>query len=676
MSTFTGTAGNDSLIGGAGADTLSGLLGNDTLSGGAGNDLMNGGDGNDLLTDGRVGFQDAVFVYPGLGRLAGDWTSQDVYPRLLGDSNGDGRSDIIAFGSYTVVLPGNADGTFGTYFQGSANYGTNGGWNSQNVYPRLIGDVNGDGRDDIVAFGGETYVAIAKSDGTFAPSMLASTNYGTTGGWNSQDRWTRLLGDVNGDGRDDIVAFGGDTYVALAKADGTFNTGILGLAGLGDNNGWNSQDKWPRLLADVNGDGKDDIVAFSDYTYVALARGDGTFAAPQLAYAGLGTVNGWNSLNTWQRAVGDVNGDGRADVLAFGTGCVYVIEGQSDGTFSPYYDAIYQFGPAQGWSSQNLQPRIVADVNGDGMDDIVGFADTGVYVALAARGTDTLSGDAGDDTLSGGGGADVLDGGTGTDTATYAGSAAGVQVDLAAGTGSGGDAQGDTLTGIENAEGGSGNDTLIGSGAANRLLGGAGNDTLSGAAGDDTLSGGTGGDLLAGGDGVDWAAYDASSTGVAVSLLAGTASGGEAAGDTLTGIENLRGSAFADTLTGDGGANALAGGAGNDLLRGGLGNDTLTGGAGNDLFRFDVADVPNGVQADVVTDFAIGQDRIDYRDWGYNVNGSNAETYEWWRVRGVQILDDGDDVLITAYGGAYTLRLVGVDHAAFMNTGEANFLFF
>ena len=59
-----------------------------------------------------------------------------------------------------------------------------------------------------------------------------------------------------------------------------------------------------------------------------------------------------------------------------------------------------------------------------------------------------------------------------------------------------------------------------------------------------------------------------------VNLGAGTASGGDAQGDTLSGIESLTGSAQADTLTGDSGDNMLDGGAGADVLTGGLGNDT------------------------------------------------------------------------------------------------------
>ncbi len=82
--------------------------------------------------------------------------------------------------------------------------------------------------------------------------------------------------------------------------------------------------------------------------------------------------------------------------------------------------------------------------------------------ARRRRGNDILLGGAGNDTLIGGGGADSLQGGAGVDTADYSGSAAPVTVNLTTGTGSGGDAQGDTLTGVDNLIGSFGDDSLTG----------------------------------------------------------------------------------------------------------------------------------------------------------------------------------------------------------------------
>src|SRR3954471_4414357 len=204
-----------------------------------------------------------------------------------------------------------------------------------------------------------------------------------------------------------------------------------------------------------------------------------------------------------------------------------------------------------------------------------------------------IVGNTGNNALAGLGGADALDGGGGTDTATYAASIAGVNVSLATGLGSGGDAEGDTLANIENLTGSGQNDTLEGNGGNNFLAGGSGNDTVS---------------------------YAHAGAAVTVNLAQTTAQNTIGAGtDTLTGFENLTGSVFDDTLTGNSVANVLIGGLGNDTisasggsdrLDGGGGNDTLTGGTAADIFVY-----ASGGGADIVTDFSHGQgDRIDVTD--------------------------------------------------------------
>ena len=110
------------------------------------------------------------------------------------------------------------------------------------------------------------------------------------------------------------------------------------------------------------------------------------------------------------------------------------------------------------------------------------------------------------------------------------------------------------------------------------LWGGKSNDTLHGGAGHDYLEGGAGADALDGGEGGgDRAGYELSDAGVTVNFATGTAAGGHAEGDTLTNIENLRGSDHADTLTAGRASSFLYGGAGNDVLDGRYGDDELNG---------------------------------------------------------------------------------------------------
>ncbi|MFZ2949580.1 MAG: Ig-like domain-containing protein, partial [Desulfuromonadaceae bacterium] len=124
------------------------------------------------------------------------------------------------------------------------------------------------------------------------------------------------------------------------------------------------------------------------------------------------------------------------------------------------------------------------------------FEGDGTGLMYGTPGTDYLSGNGSDDILIGRGGADSLDGGAGHDTVSYAGSSSGVTIDLGAGTASGGDASGDTITNVENIIGSAHDDVLTGNNTDNSLDGGAGNDTLIGGAGADIFKASAGNDLV------------------------------------------------------------------------------------------------------------------------------------------------------------------------------------
>jgi Ca2+-binding RTX toxin-like protein len=278
-------------------------------------------------------------------------------------------------------------------------------------------------------------------------------------------------------------------------------------------------------------------------------------------------------------------------------------------------------------------------------------ADVFVGSAFADRldgsyGDDTLAGNDGDDVLIGGGGADNLDGGNGMDGVSYETSGAAVVVSLANPSFNTGDALGDTYFSIENLRGGSGDDTLTGDAGDNVLEGGTGADAfdgghgydvvtyahasqrvivgiagfgsgddadgdtytnveaLTGSAYDDiffllgsfTVEGGAGADQIVGIDGLLTLSYANSGEAVTVDLASGTASGGDAEGDTLgVSFAGLIGSTHADTLIGGTATSYISGNGGLDTITGGAGNDTITvpgtwasidGGAGTDRLIF------------------------------------------------------------------------------------------
>lgn len=429
LGTVFGGAGDDTLVGGSGNDTLHGEAGNDIFFAGEGINTVNGGEGHDIAVfampratvtivekgngvteiswaGGNVttltGVEEMRFgetIIPtrflDTGPLlvanfalgAGGWTNQNNYPRHVADLNGDGFQDIVGFGQAGVVVSyGAAGGRFKVAELVLSNFGQTDGWVSDSQFHRDVADVNGDGRADIIGFGvAGTLVSLSRSDGTFSTPVIAATDFGANQGWVSQDRFARTTGDVNGDGKADLIGFGSaGTLISLGNGDGTFQTAYVALANFGFAQGWTSDTVFHRTIADVNGDGRDDIVGFgNDGAIVALSRGDGTFAEGLLALRDFGKDQGWSNEDLSPRHLADVNGDGNADIVGFGSAGVYIAYGKADGFFEAAALDVENFGKNQGWTSDLIYHRELADLDMDGRHDIVGFGYSGVYSSMS-----------------------------------------------------------------------------------------------------------------------------------------------------------------------------------------------------------------------------------------------------------------------------------------------------
>jgi FG-GAP-like repeat len=233
---------------------------------------------------------------------------------------------------------------------------------------------------------------LAGAPSGFASPAFQLSAFGTSaGGWSSDDTYPRDVADVNGGGMADIVGFSSaGVYESLATGGGHFAMPTFELAAFGvDAGGWSSDNTYPRKLADVDGGGMADIVGFSSAgVYESLASAGGHFAMPTFELAAFGTMaGGWSSDNTYPRELADVNLDGRADIIGFSSAGVYESLATAGGHFAMPTFELAAFGTmAGGWSSNDTYPRKLADVNGDGRADIVGFGADGVYVSLATTG--------------------------------------------------------------------------------------------------------------------------------------------------------------------------------------------------------------------------------------------------------------------------------------------------
>jgi hypothetical protein len=245
-------------------------------------------------------------------------------------------------------------------------------------YVRTVGDVNGDSRADLIGFGLDgVYVALSNGTSFDAVSKWTSA-FDLSHGWTVAN-YVRTVGDVNGDGRADLVGFGLDgVYVALASNPGPgFGTVSKWSGSLAAGNGWTVAD-YVRTVGDVNGDGRDDLVGFGlDGVYVALASNPGPgFGAVSKWSSSFDLSHGW-TVSQYVRTVGDLNGDGKADLLGFGSDGVYVALSNGVNGFS----AIGKWTSAFNSWTVSQYVRTLGDVNGDGLDDLIGFGLDGVYVA-------------------------------------------------------------------------------------------------------------------------------------------------------------------------------------------------------------------------------------------------------------------------------------------------------
>ena len=291
------------------------------------------------------------------------------------------KTSRLLAGATTAALAAGGVAATGTAAHAAAQpyFSYANGWRVD-LHERELADINGDGNDDIVGFGDQgTYVALGQADRTFTAPERKLDHFGVQQGWRVGQH-PRELADVNGDGNDDIVGFGDHgTYVAYGRTDGAFRHPELMLRNYGTYQGW-SADQHLRALGDVNGDGNADIVGFGDHgTYVAYGRTEGGFTQPELKLNTFGSDRGWNE-DQYPRKLADVNGDGIDDIVGFGYSATYVSYGQADNTLSPAWLKVRDFGYQQGWRVDQ-HPRELADVNGDGIEDIVGFGNAGTYVA-------------------------------------------------------------------------------------------------------------------------------------------------------------------------------------------------------------------------------------------------------------------------------------------------------
>ncbi len=562
-----GSAHADTLIGNAEDNKLWGLDGSDAIDGADGNDTIYAGAGADTVSGGA-------------GHDILDYSTSTVAMQINlgsnvhtgGEADGDNISGIeeVVAGSGNDTLAGDDKNNV---LEGGAGADT----------------INGGAGIDLVSYlGSSAAVNINLATGSYSGGHAAGDSYANIEGVIGSALNDTLTGDgsdnvLEGAGGADTISGGGGTdYASYSKSAVAVNVNLT----TGSHSG---------------GDAVGDV----------LSGIEGLIGS---AFNDTLTGDGGNNFFRYSGGRDTFNGAGGFDTIDFSDVAL-----SADHTMMRIYDNGYFYFENEITNTTSNQGGIanIESIRGSEWRDYI-------YGPISVGITRTYEG---------GGGADIFDTNYGIVTLAYTSSDASVSVNLATGAASGGHAEGDQFLGniLDPRTGKAatleGATHLSGSKFADLLWGDSKANNLFGYDGDDTIEGGVGSDTINGGAGIDLVSYSGSTTGVTINLATNSHSGGDAAGDTISNIEGVIGSAHADTITGNTGDNFLAGG---------ISNDILTGGNGSDIYFFNRADGLDQVLQASISDAATTTDEIRF--------GSGIDHDQLW------FRQSGNDLLINVIG--------------------------
>ncbi|WP_053234746.1 VCBS repeat domain-containing M23 family metallopeptidase [Sandaracinus amylolyticus] len=305
------------------------------------------------------------------------WTDVTNYTTLrMGDVDGDGRADVCARANAGFLCAlATADG-FATHTTWRDGISDENGWANPRFYTTIrLADVNGDRRDDLCARDNAGF-GCWLSNGTSFDMRVEGPRWSDASGWGAARHYGSIrMGDVNGDRLADVCARAGAGVECWLSDGNGFPTRVAGPE-WSDALGWGAMRFWSTMrLADFDGDGRADLCARSS-TDLRCARSTGTSFEPATIVAPLADESGWDDLTNYATLrVGDIDADGADDL------CVRSNVGIECYAWNRT-EFVRVAGPAwsdeSGWSpAKHHQTIRLADVNGDGLEDVCGRAIAG-----------------------------------------------------------------------------------------------------------------------------------------------------------------------------------------------------------------------------------------------------------------------------------------------------------
>ena len=345
--------------------------------------------GTATIVDDEVGMDVVVAVSGGISLLRGNggWefgapaffaTGHSARSVAVGDLNGDGSLDVVTANSdssNTVsVLLGTGAGSFGA--PATSATGDMPVWVT-------VRDINGDGKQDVVTanYGSsDISVLLGHGDGTFETAANFSTKAGNYSGWLPD---SGVMGDVNGDGKADVVTVSSDPgslSVLLGNGNGTFGAAAA----------FGAYSAVSATLYDVNVDGKLDIVTANrqDANSIAVLIGNGNGTFGEAAYISTRTLNGSYGYGPRAVLVDDIDWDGTPDIITAnsgqGTTSLSLFRGTGVGTFgeADFVDAPQ--GPTAMVAFDLVQYGLRVVITANGSNSISMFMTIGLFGHFAS----------------------------------------------------------------------------------------------------------------------------------------------------------------------------------------------------------------------------------------------------------------------------------------------------
>lgn len=298
----------------------------------------------------------------------------DLDATASSDVDGDGKADACARGAKGLVCHPSTGAGFGAAISLGALSDDEGFGAVSRASTLRMGDIDGDGRDDVCARGANGVVCFRAQEGGFGPAIDGPA-WSDDAGFDQVSRYSTIrLADVTGDGKADLCARESAGFRCYASAGSKFESTPIEAAPLTDDAGWDSAARSLAIrMGDVDGDGRADVCAREPKGMACWLARDGAWEA--VAGPAWSDESGWADLDHASTVrLADVDGDGRADACgraSKGFRC-HISTGAG---FGPAID-LDAFSDGAGWDDQaNYLTIRMGDIDGDGRADVCARAD-------------------------------------------------------------------------------------------------------------------------------------------------------------------------------------------------------------------------------------------------------------------------------------------------------------